>query len=429
MERKIEELSPTKRKITVTVDEATWKEELKKAFHKLASKVEIKGFRAGKAPEHLLREHVRQEAVYQEAIDKTYPLVMKDTLTNIDFKIAIQPKVSITKLSGTELEMTLECVLVPSVELGDYKAVKIAAEAPSVTDEEVENAIKKLLENEAELVTVEREAKKGDTLHLDFEGFLPEENGDLKPFEGGKAESYELELGSNTFIPGFEDQLVGVKPGEDREVNVTFPTAYVKELAGKKAVFKTHTHEVKEKQIPELTEETIKDLGIEGVKTAEELRNHEKETLLKQKLSRAEATRYAKIVDEIAAKSTFAIDEEILVSEAKRLEEQAKKDIESRGLTWEQYLQLLGKKEEDVAADYKKEAERDLRRFLVESKVIELEKIEVSDVDIADLIKKDAEQYKMKEEDVKKIVEQHLDNFKSNILAEKVRKHLLETCR
>lgn len=429
MERKIEELSPTKRKITVTVDEATWKEELKKAFHKLASKVEIKGFRAGKAPEHLLREHVRQEAVYQEAIDKTYPLVMKDTLTNIDFKIAIQPKVSVTKLSDTELEMTLECVLVPSVELGDYKAVKIAAEAPSVTDEEVENAIKKLLENEAELVTVEREAKKGDTLRLDFEGFLPEENGDLKPFEGGKAESYELELGSNTFIPGFEDQLVGVKPGEDREVNVTFPTAYVKELAGKKAVFKTHTHEVKEKQIPELTEETIKDLGIEGVKTAEELRNHEKETLLKQKLSRAEATRYAKIVDEIATKSTFAIDEEILVSEAKRLEEQAKKDIESRGLTWEQYLQLLGKKEEDVAADYKKEAERDLRRFLVESKVIELEKIEVSDADIADLIKKDAEQYKMKEEDVKKIVEQHLDNFKSNILAEKVRKHLLETCR
>ncbi len=429
MERKIEELSPTKRKITVTVDEATWKEELKKAFHKLASKVEIKGFRAGKAPEHLLREHVRQEAIYQEAIDKTYPLVMKDTLTNIDFKIAIQPKVSITKLSDTELEMTLECVLVPSVELGDYKAVKIPAEAPSVTDEEVENAIKKLLENEAELVTVEREAKKGDTLRLDFEGFLPEENGDLKPFEGGKAESYELELGSNTFIPGFEDQLVGVKPGEDREVNVTFPTAYVKELAGKKAVFKTHTHEVKEKQIPELTEETIKDLGIEGVKTAEELKNHEKETLLKQKLGRAEATRYAKIVDEIAAKSAFAIDEEILVSEAKRLEEQAKKDIEGRGLTWEQYLQLLGKKEEDVAADYKKEAERDLRRFLVESKVIELEKIEVSDADIADLIKKDAEQYKMKEEDVKKIVDQHLDNFKSNILAEKVRKHLLETCR
>lgn len=429
MERKIEELSPTKRKITVTVDEATWKEELKKAFHKLASKVEIKGFRAGKAPEHLLREHVRQEAIYQEAIDKTYPLVMKDTLTNIDFKIAIQPKVSITKLSDTELEMTLECVLVPSVELGDYKAVKIPAEAPSVTDEEVENAIKKLLENEAELVTVEREAKKGDTLRLDFEGFLPEENGDLKPFEGGKAESYELELGSNTFIPGFEDQLLGVKPGEDREVNVTFPTAYVKELAGKKAVFKTHTHEVKEKQIPELTEETIKDLGIEGVKTAEELKNHEKETLLKQKLSRAEATRYAKIVDEIAAKSTFAIDEEILVSEAKRLEEQAKKDIEGRGLTWEQYLQLLGKKEEDVASDYKKEAERDLRRFLVESKVIELEKIEVSDADIADLIKKDAEQYKMKEEDVKKIVDQHLENFKSNILAEKVRKHLLETCR
>lgn len=429
MERKIEELSPTKRKITVTVDEATWKEELKKAFHKLASKVEIKGFRAGKAPEHLLREHVRQEAIYQEAIDKTYPLVMKDTLTNIDFKIAIQPKVSITKLSDTELEMTLECVLVPSVELGDYKAVKIPAEAPSVTDEEVDNAIKKLLENEAELVTVEREAKKGDTLRLDFEGFLPEENGDLKPFEGGKAESYELELGSNTFIPGFEDQLLGVKPGEDREVNVTFPTAYVKELAGKKAVFKTHTHEVKEKQIPELTEETIKDLGIEGVKTAEELKNYEKETLLKQKLSRAEATRYAKIVDEIADKSTFAIDEEILVSEAKRLEEQAKKDIEARGLTWEQYLQLLGKKEEDVAADYKKEAERDLRRFLVESKVIELEKIEVSDADIADLIKKDAEQYKMKEEDVKKIVDQHLDNFKSNILAEKVRKHLLETCR
>lgn len=429
MERKIEELSPTKRKITVTVDEATWKEELKKAFHKLASKVEIKGFRAGKAPEHLLREHVRQETIYQEAIDKTYPLVMKDTLTNIDFKIAIQPKVSITKLSDTELEMTLECVLVPSVELGDYKAVKIPAEAPSVTEEEVENAIKKLLENEAELVTVEREAKKGDTLRLDFEGFLPEENGDLKPFEGGKAESYELELGSNTFIPGFEDQLLGVKPGEDREVNVTFPTAYVKELAGKKAVFKTHTHEVKEKQIPELTEETIKDLGIEGVKTAEELRNHEKETLLKQKLGRAEAARYAKIVDEIAAKSTFAIDEEILVSEAKRLEEQAKKDIEGRGLTWEQYLQLLGKKEEDVAADYKKEAERDLRRFLVESKVIELEKIEVSDADIADLIKKDAEQYKMKEEDVKKIVDQHLDNFKSNILAEKVRKHLLETCR
>ena len=429
MERKIEELSPTKRKITVTVDEATWKEEQKKAFRKLASKVEVKGFRPGKAPEHLLREHVRQEAVYQEAIDKTYPLVMKDTLSNIDFRIAIQPKVSVTKLSDTELEMTLECVLVPSVELGDYKSVKVPAEAPSVTDEEVDAAIKKLLENEAELVSVEREAKKGDTLRLDFEGFLPEESGELKPFEGGKAESYELELGSNTFIPGFEDQLIGVKPGEEREVNVTFPTAYVKELAGKKAIFKTKTHEVKEKQIPELSEETIKDLGFEGVSTAEELKNHQKETLLKQKLGRAEATRYGKIVDYILGKSTFQIDEEIVESEARRLEGQAKKDIEGRGLTWEQYLELLGKKEEEIYADYKKEADRDLRRFLVENKVIELAKIEVSDADIDALVKKDAEQYKMKEEEVRKIINQHLDNFKSNILAEKVRKHLLETCR
>ncbi len=429
MERKIEDISETRKKVIVALDKAAWKEELAKAFKKAASKVEIKGFRPGKAPEHLLREHVRPETVYNEAIEKCYPLALRDVLENGGFRVALQPKVSVSKLSDEELELTFELVLVPSVELGDYHAVKVASKAPSVSEEEVDASIKSLLEGEAELVSVEREAKLGDSIVFDFEGFLPEEDGSLKPFDGGKAEGYELSLGSGQFVPGFEDKMVGVKPLEEREIEVEFPKNYVKDLAGKKAVFKTKVHEVKEKKVPELTAETIKELRLDGVNDAESLRAHQKEELLKKKIAEEENRRYAEIVEKIVALGKFDIDDEILEEEAARLKKGLEDNLSRQGLKLEQYLEILGKSEEDVHKELREQGEKDLKRYLAEAKVADLEKIAVTDEDVAARVKELAAQYRMKEEEVKKVIDQHLDRYKEDLLAGKIRKFLLETCR
>ncbi len=429
MERKIDVVSETRRKATVDVDKESWKAEQDKAFHKLASKVTIKGFRAGKAPEALLREHVRPADIYNEAIQKLLPEALRFALENADFRVALQPQASVTKLSDDDLEFTFDLVLVPSIEEGDYLSVKVPAEAPAVNEEEVDAAIKGLLEGEAELAVVEREAKKGDTIVFDFEGFLPDEKGNLVPFDGGKADGYELELGSHQFVPGFEEAMEGVKAGEERSIEVTFPENYVKDLAGKKATFKTKVHEVKEKKIPALDESTIKGLHIEGVNDEAALRAHEKEELLKKKLAEAENKRYGEIIEKIVALSKFAIDEEILKSEEERLLKNLQTNIERQGLNYEQYLQLLGKKDEDVRKELRAQGEKDLKRYLVEAKVAEKEALKVEDKDVDERIKELAKQYRMKEEDVRRVIEPRLAQYKDDILAGKIRSLLLEKCR
>lgn len=426
MKHTIEKVSPSQVKIAVAVDKDLWKGAQEKAFAKVAAKVSVPGFRPGKAPKALLKDRVNPEAVWNEAIENVLTPVYAEVLSEEKINPAARPNVSITKLSDDELEVVYQVVLVPEVTLGAYTGLAVTRQAPSVTDKEVDEAIEKLLKGNAELVLSEKEAKMGDTVTMDFEGFLPDENGALKAFDGGKANNYTLELGSHQFIPGFEEELVGMKSEEKKSFKVTFPANYVKELAGKEATFNVLVHEVKEKVIPELNDESVKELNIKEVENVEGLKDYEKKTILAQKVSQSESKFYEEILDKVVANSSFVIDPSIIMGEARQMEENLKKQIEQNGLTFEQYLDITGSKAEDLQKTYMAEAEKNIKTFLVTNQIGIQEKIEVSDEDVGAEIKKMAEEYKMEEGKVRSILEPNMDDYKSNLKAKKIREWIME---
>lgn len=426
MKHTIEKVSPSQVKIAVAVDKDLWKGAQEKAFAKVAAKVSVPGFRPGKAPKALLKDRVNSEAVWNEAIENVLTPVYAEVLSEEKINPAARPNVSITKLSDDELEVVYQVVLVPEVTLGAYTGLSITRQAPSVTDKEVEEAIEKLLKGNAELVLSEKEAKMGDTVTMDFEGFLPDENGALKAFDGGKASNYTLELGSHQFIPGFEEELVGMKSEEKKSFKVTFPANYVKELAGKEATFNVLVHEVKEKVIPELNDESVKELNIKEVENVEGLKDYEKKTLLAQKVSQSESKFYEEILNAVVANSAFVIDPSIIMGEAHQMEENLKKQVEQNGLTYEQYLDITGSKAEDLQKTYMAEAEKNIKTFLVTNQIGIQEKIEVTDADVDAEIKKMAEEYKMEEGKVRSILEPNMDDYKSNLKSKKIREWIME---
>lgn len=420
----IENIAESRVKITADIEQKAWKEAQEKAFDKVASKVTVKGFRPGKAPKAMLKEKVNPTDVWNEAIEMIVPETFQNVVIEHQIRPAFRPEVNVTKLSDTELTVEFVVILVPTVELGAYKDLKIAKEAPAVTDEEVDEKIKTALAQNADLVVVDREAKMGDTVVLDFTGYTANEKGELVAFDGGAAQNFSLELGSHQFIPGFEEAVVGLKTGEKKDIKVTFPTNYVKELAGKEATFKLTIHEIKEKEIPTLTDDSVKELGIKDVETVEALKSHYKEQILKSKIDEASRKHYEAIIEKIAANSKFVIDEAILHSEAHRQMDNLKKNVEAQGMTLEQYLDITGDNQESLEKKFMDGAKKSFERFLIEQKVIEVEKLSVTDEELETEIKNLAAQYGMKEEEIKDIVMKNKDTWTSSILERKVREHL-----
>jgi|LAHS01.1.fsa_nt_gb trigger factor len=429
MQHTIEKISDSQEKLIVEVDQKVWKDAQAKAFQKVAARVSIPGFRPGKAPKEMVEKAINQEAVYNEAVESVLTPVYSDVLTEEKITPFFRPSVNVTKLTPDALEIVYTIVLFPSVKLGEYKGLKAEKVAPSVTDAEVADSINKLLEGNASLASVEREAKMGDTVVLDFDGYLPDEKGALKAFEGGKADNYSLELGSHQFVPGFEEGVVGMKSGDKKDLKVTFPTNYVKDLAGKEATFKVTVHEVKEKQIPALNDDAVKELHIADVDTVAKLQAHEKESLLKGKVESEENKYYQAIVDQIVANCKFVIDSEIIANEAANLEENLKKQVEQQGLTFEQYLEITGNKEDDLKKTYLAQAEKNIKEFLATEEVAKTEKISVSDADVDAEIKKIADQYKMKEEEVRNVLAKNMEQWKDNLRQKKIHDFILSVSK
>ena len=415
MERKVTKLENSHVEVLVTVDTESWKKAQEKAFKKVSANVKVDGFRPGKAPEAMLRKRVDNMKVIDTAINDMLPDLYKDVLTNEDIKPMAQPKVEVTKLSDTDLEVKFTIVVSPEVTLGEYKGLKIGKEEAKVAAKDVNAAIDALLKQNATLVVKEGAAEKGDTVVIDFVGSV-----DGVPFDGGAAENHELELGSNQFIPGFEDQCVGLKAGDKKDINVKFPENYTPELKGKDAVFAITCHEVKAKKVPELNDEFVKDLGIKDVNTLDELKAHKKEELLEQKKAEARRDYLGKLVKAIADSSKISIPEEIIDEQVAS----RKKDMENRmkqsGLTLEQYLSILGQKEEDFMAKLKEDSKADFTRYLVVDKVGQTENIVVTDEDLDAEMAKIADQYKMKLEDVKKALTNQLGEYRYNIRMNRV---------
>ncbi len=401
------------------VDKELWKSAQKKAFNKLASKVSVKGFRPGKAPESYLRARISQSEIYNEAIDSILNSVYASFLVENKLQPYSRPELDVTKISGDELQVKFTVTLFPSVSLGEHKGLKAEKKVEGVTDKEVEDAINKRLQNSADLVSVDRPAKKGDTLVLDFTGEM-----EGVEFEGGSAKNYELELGSNSFVPGFEDALVGVKAGESKDVDIVFPEQYVKELAGKPATFHCDVHEVKEKVIPVLSDEAVKDFGIKDVETVEAMKDYQRKSLAENKARQAEEAYYNSLVSSIVKNSSVEIADSILNEEAANQEENTKKQIEGNGLTFEQYLEITGQKEEDLKATLKANAKDNLTQYLVLQQLAHEEHLDVSDAELDTEIAKLADQYKMSVEDVKKALG-NLENYRESIRSRKVREWIL----
>ena len=415
MERKVTKLEHSHVQVDVVVDEKTWKEAQDKAFDKLAANVTIDGFRKGKAPKNLVKAKVDPMKVLDEAINSLLPKIYQEILEKDEIRPYARPSVDVTKVSDTELEVKFVLVTAPEVKLGNYKGLKIGKETVSVTDKDVEEALEKTRLDNATLVVKDGESKMGDTVVMDFVGRI-----DGTEFEGGSAQNHELELGSNQFIPGFEPQLVGHKAGEVVKVNVKFPENYTEELKGKDAEFECTIHEVKEKKLPELNDEFVKELKISGVENVEALKENKKQELQRNKENEARRNYMAKLVEAITKDSQIDIAEEIVESQVESRKEDMVKRIEQSGLKLEQYLQILGQTEEQFLGQIREQAKKEVTEYMVLEEIGKAEKIEVSDADLEFEFAKLAEQYNMKIEDVRKALESNIGEFRHNLRMQRI---------
>lgn len=419
MERKVTKLEHSHVEVLVTVDEANWKAAQEKAFKKLAANVTVDGFRKGKAPEHLVRGKVDPMKVLNDAVDAVLPELYREILEKDGIVPFAQPKVDVTKISDVELEVKFTFVVEPEVVLGQYKGLEVGKEPVLVTDEDVEASINATLKDNSTLVVKEAEAEMGDTVVMDFVGEI-----DGVPFEGGSATNHELELGSHQFIPGFEEQLVGHKAGEEVKVNVTFPENYTEELKGKAAVFTCTIHEIKAVKLPELNDDFVKELKLEGVNTVEEFKNRKQIDVRAQKENEARNAYLNKLVAEIVKNATVDLPEEIVASQVATRKQELINRMQQSGLTLEQYLQIVGQKEEEFMAKLTEDVTRDTVSFLVVDKIAKVENVTVEEKDIDAEYEKIAKQYGMKVEEVKKALAQNLDQLRHNLQMQKVEEFL-----
>ena len=322
--KKVENLSECSVKLTVKVSKEEWANALDKAFQKVVKEVKVDGFRPGKMPKQLFINRFGWESLYNDALDfvlqESYPKAIEEA--NI-YPVS-QPNIdlAVEKLSPTKgFEYTIVVDVIPPVELGEYKGLKVKGLSRRVTKKNIDEYIKKQLNNKVENVIKEGPAELGDTVVIDFKGFIGDE-----AFEGGEAENYELELGSNSFIPGFEDQLVGATAESEVEVKVTFPTNYHESLAGKDATFKVTVHEVKSKVYPKLTDELVKELKVEGVNTVAEYKAYVENLLIQQKEDAYQSDLRAKLVDKAVANAKVVIPQSLIDQEVERMV----KDLENK---------------------------------------------------------------------------------------------------
>ena len=415
MERKITKLEHGHVQVDVVVDEKSWKDAQDKAFNKLAENVTVDGFRKGKAPKDLVKKKIDGMKVLDEAINSLLPKIYEEILTEDKIRPYARPSVDVTKVSDTELEVKFVLVTAPEVKLGQYKGLAIGKKEVKVTKKDVDEAVEATRKENASLALKEGESVLGDTVVMDFVGTV-----DGVPFEGGSAENYELELGSHQFIPGFEEQLVGHKAGEKVDVNVTFPENYTEALKGKPAVFACTIHEVKEKKMPELNDEFVKELKIPNVETVEALRNQKQADLQRAKENEARREYMNKLLDTIAAGSEIDLAPEIVESQTESRKEDMVKRIQQSGLQLEQYLQILGQNEEQFIAQIREQALKEVTQYIVLEEVAKAEQIEVTDADIEFEYAKIADQYHMTIDEVKKALSANLDEFRHNIRMQRI---------
>lgn len=411
---KIEKIENAKVKVTAPVDSKKWEEAQKAAFKKISKKVEIKGFRKGQAPEAMVKKMVNEQSILLEAAQDIAQETIIEAVKENNIELIDRPSLDFDTLTKDECVLTFICPVKPDVELGQYKGLGYEPKKTKVEDKDVEAELDRIKEQKAELELKEDgTVEKGDTAVIDFEGFK-----DGVAFDGGKGENYDLEIGSGSFIPGFEDQLIGMKQEEEKEIEVTFPEDYqAEDLKGQKATFKVKVHEIKKKVLPELNEELIKELKIDGVNNLEELKNNIRDNLQKRRDSEAESVATEALLDKLSENAKIDIPEVMINQECENMYSNYEYQMRSQGIDMSQYLKITNSTKEKVMEMFKEDAKRKVKITLVLEEIAKAEKLEVSDDDINKEYEDMANKYSMKVEDVKKYVTE--DQIKSDLLLNK----------
>ena len=398
MSAKWEKLEENRGVLTVEVEADKVNEGLDAAFKKVVKQINVPGFRKGKMPRPLFEQRFGVESLYQDALDFILPEAYAAAVEEAGIDPVDRPEIDVEQIEkGKNLIFKATVTVKPEVKLGDYKGLEVEAVNTEVTDEDVNNELTRMQERFAELVVKEEgKAELGDTVVIDFEGFV-----DGEAFEGGKAENYSLELGSNSFIPGFEDQVVGLEAGQEKDIEVSFPEEYhAAELAGKPAVFKIKLHEMKTKQLPELDDEFAKDAD-EEVETLAELKEKTKKSLEESKKNDAENKVRDAVVDKATANAEVVIPEVMVENELDQMMKEFEQRLQMQGMNLELYFQFSGQDEAALKGQMKEDAEKRVRMNLVLEAIVKAENINVTDEEVDAEIAKMAEMYQMQVDQIK----------------------------
>lgn len=384
-------------KLEFTIETEKFEKAIKTVYAKSSKYFNIPGFRKGKAPFEMAERIYGTEIFYEDAFNEVVPPVFEEEIKTNNIEPVSKPEIEVKQMEkGKELIFTAVIQTKPEVKLGKYKGVQIRKIEYPVSEEDINKELNTMAERNSRLVVVEdRPVEHKDTVVMDFEGFV-----EGKAFEGGKAEGYELEIGSNTFIPGFEEQLVGKKAGEDVEVNVTFPEEYHSEdLKGAKATFKVHIHEVKEVKVPELDEDFFNDLGMEGIDSKESLEKQVKENITAQKERKAEDEWLDALLEEAASTMKVDIPEVMIQDETSRMIQEFAQNVQMQGISLEQFFQFSGMSEDKLREEYKEQATKRVTYRLMIEAIIKKEKIDVTEEELNKEAEEMASKYQMSKED------------------------------
>lgn len=402
--------------LKVTVPAEKVNKALDQAFKKVVKQINVPGFRKGKVPRPIFEQRFGVEALYQDAVDILLPEAYGEAIEETKINPVAQPEINVTQIEkGKDFEFEATVTVEPEVKLGDYKGLEIEKQDSELTDQDLQDEIDHSLGHLADMVVKEDGAvEEGDTVNIDFDGYV-----DGEQFEGGQADGYDLEIGSGSFIPGFEDQLVGVKTGEEKDVVVTFPEEYhAEELAGKEATFKTKVNEIKYKEVPELTDEIANELDSDA-NSVDEYKENLRKRLSEQKAQDAENVEKEEAINKATENTTIDIPQAMIDTELDRMVQEFGQRIQQQGLDLQTYFQISGQDESQLREQMKDDAEQRVKTNLTLSAIADEENIEVTDEDIDKELEKMSSQFNISVEDIKQTLG-NTDIIKNDVRIQKI---------
>ena len=415
-----EKLEKSRVALTIEVGAEEFEAAVNKAYLKMRGKMNIPGFRPGKAPRKMIESMYGAEVFYEEAVNAVLPDAYESAVDEQKLEVVGYPQVEVESVGKEGAVFKCTVAVYPEVELGQYKGLEAVKAEVKVVAADVNARLKEMADRNSRLVAVERAVKKGDTANIDFEGF---DNG--VAFEGGKGDAFDLEIGSGSFVPGFEDQLIGMKAGEEKDIDITFPENYTPELAGKPVVFHVKVNEVKVKELPAIDDEFAKD--VSEFDTLKELKADIKKKMIEERTTAAQRAFEDVLMTKVAEGVKADIPEEMIELQAQQLVDGFKQQLAAQGIPYDQYLKMTGMEEAKIMADAKEPAANQVKMDLAIRAIIKAEGLEVSDEEVETEMKNVADKYGMDLDTVKKYL--RTEDVKEQVMREKVIKVVADSAK